>query len=105
MSIFSGTNKTAAQITYEAILEQAQKLRQGEIARCKASFDLLWSGKTIEQCQAVLDLFGTSAMDLFIYHSAWQTFLATVDPTYLPLEPPFNFTINEDGTVTLSEKE
>lgn len=104
MGLFSGISKTEVQKRYEKISESAPIILSSEVARCKMMFDALWSGLTMAQAQEVIDLFGTNAKELFLYHSAWQTFLKTVDSNYTWLTPPFNVTINEDGTVTLVEK-
>ena len=102
MSIFDGVEKSKAQQRYESIKEKAPIVLQGERNRCKSMFDELWSGMTMEEAQSVLDLFGAEALSLFQYHSAWQTFLQTVDPNYQWLNPPFNVDV-VDGRVVLSE--
>ena len=104
MSLFY-SNKTVAQTRYDKIIETSNNLYRGEIGRCKQSFDDLWSGLTMQEAQEVLDLFGVEAAKLFTIHKAWQDFIKTVDPTYEYLVPPYEVTFNEDGTVTLSEKE
>ena len=102
MGLFDGVEKSVAQQRYESIKVKAPNVKQGEISRCKAMFDELWSGLTMEQAQEVLDLFGAEAYSLFQYHSAWQTFLQTIDPSYEWLTPPFKVDI-VDGRVVLSE--
>lgn len=102
MSLFDGVEKSVSQQRYESIKEKAPNVKQGEINRCKAMFDELWQGLTMEEAQAVLDLFGAEAYQLFAYHSAWQTFLQTVDPNYVWLTPPFKVDVVE-GRVVLSE--
>ena len=104
MSLFDGVEKSIAQKRYESIKEKAPNIKNGEINRCKAMFNELWEGLTLEQSQAVLDLFGAEAYQLFQYHSAWQTFLKTVDETYEWLTPPYDVAV-VDGRVVLSEKE
>lgn len=102
MSLFDGVTKSLAQQRYESIKEKAQKVLEGEKARCLAMFGELWNGLTMEEAQAVLDLFGAEAFQLFQYHSAWQTFLKTVDPDYVWLVPPYKVDVVE-GRVVLSE--
>lgn len=102
MSLFDGVSKSVAQERYESIKEKAPNVKMGEINRCKSMFDELWNGLTMEEAQAVLDLFGADAYQLFAYHSAWQTFLQTVDPNYEWLTPPFKVDV-VDGRVVLSE--
>lgn len=102
MSLFDGVEKEIAQQRYESIKEKAPNVKQGEINRCKAMFDELWAGLTMAEAQAVLDLFGAEAFSLFQYHSAWQTFLQTVDRNYQWLTPPFKVDV-VDGLVVLSD--
>ncbi len=102
MGIFDGVEKSSAQKRYERIKENAPRLLAGEKARCTAMFNELWGGATLDEAQATLDLFGAEAFTLFQYHSAWQTFLQTVDPNYVWLTPPFKVDV-VDGRVVLSE--
>ena len=103
MSLFDGVSKSVSQARYESIKEKALNIKHGEVNRCKAMFDELWNGLTMEEAQAVLDLFGAEAFQLFQYHSAWQTFLQTVDPNYEWLNPPFDVSVVE-GRVVLTAK-
>lgn len=102
MGIFDGVEKSSAQKRYERIKENSPRLLAGEKARCTAMFNELWGGATLEEAQATLDLFGAEAFTLFQYHSAWQTFLQTIDPNYEWLTPPFKVDVVE-GRVVLSE--
>lgn len=68
--------------------------------------------------QALMDEYGTDAVALFVWHSKAQDLLK-LDPSYVALVPPYypeakedgtivlhkwtDVTVNEDGTVTLSE--
>ena len=103
MSLFDEIEKSVAQHRYESIKEKALKILEGDKARCLAMFNELWSGLTMEEAQEVLDLFGAEAFTLFQYHSAWQTFLQTVDPNYEWLTPPFKIDVVE-GRVVLTAK-
>lgn len=100
MGIFA--EKSKPQQRYESIKQNAPRLLAGEKAKCASMFNELWNGLTMEEAQAVLDLFGADAYQLFAYHSAWQTFLKTVDPDYVWLTPPFKVDMVE-GRVVLSE--
>ena len=101
-SIFTVPSEDEAVKIKRAMVEMNAKLLQGEKARCKASFDYLWA-RDFETTQAILDEFGTEAKDLFIAHGAWQDYIEKIDPTYERLVPPHIVTINEDGSVTLTE--
>lgn len=103
MGIFDGVQKSKAQQRYESIKEKSPVVLAGEKARCKAMFDELWSGLSMAEAQEVLDLFGAEAYSLFQYHSAWQTYLKAVDPSYEWLTPPYDIAVVDDRVV-LSEK-
>jgi hypothetical protein len=109
MSILNGINKSTEQKVYEDILLTTKNLVAGEKNRCLSMYNKLWgsqeSPKEMSECQAILDLFGNDAYQIFDFHGKWQTFIASIDSTYVPILPPYDYTINEDGTVTLSEKE
>lgn len=64
------------------------------------SFHLVWYASNP---QAVLDEFGSSAVELFQASVAAQEFIKQFDNTWVDLVTPYEFTINEDGTVTVGE--
>jgi len=66
----------------------------------RQSFDAVWNAP---DPQAVLDQFGTSAAQLFQASNAAQQLIKALDPSWEELVPPTEFTVNEDGTVTISE--
>jgi len=105
MSIFENNEEQESiiQKRYFSIKEKSIKILEGEKNRCKAMFDELWNGLTLEQAQELLDLFGDNAISLFQMHGAWQQFIKQISPSYEILQPPFNFDI-VDGKVVLSEK-
>ena len=63
-------------------------------------FDSIWTN-SIASPQEVMDAFGVNAISLFVLSSQLQTTLLSIDDTYVPLVPPFEFVINADGTVTI----
>lgn len=66
-----------------------------------SAFELVW---TAPEPQAVLDQFGTSASQLFQASNAAQQLIKALDPTWVELVPPYEFTVNEDGTITIGDK-
>lgn len=55
--------------------------------------------------QEVSDALGTDAYSLFLYGNAMSTLIMTVNPSETRLKVPKNaFTINQDGTVTISDQ-
>jgi len=105
MSIYDEVEKTEAQKAAEQIRENAKRLLQGEKNRCKAAFDQLWAGKTIDEVRAIIEEIGhEDAIQSMVVHSKWQEFITVADPTYVKLVPPYDYVIDENG-ITLSEKE
>lgn len=86
---------------YWLLNEKMKRLLPEQIFECKDTFDLLWSGTTLEEAQGILNKFGNNAINLFIIHSLWQDFIYKADNSYIKLTPPYNYIVNNDGTVTL----
>jgi hypothetical protein len=70
--------------------------------RHTAIFNMVWYDSKYSAKQ-IVDAFGTDASDLFVFSGDIQNLLYALDNTYVPLIPPKNYTINEDGTVTVEE--
>lgn len=69
----------------------------------KAAFDLVWNNSKFTPGQ-ILDQFGSDAAELFIVSSKVQTLLKEIYPNYEEAVPPYNYTLNQDGTVTVGSK-
>jgi hypothetical protein len=69
-----------------------------------SGFKSVWDNKKFT-AQEIFDGFGTDAKDLFILSASLQDLIKHVNPDYQPIAPPKDFTINEDGTVTVIEPE
>jgi hypothetical protein len=67
-----------------------------------AGFNFIWHNKKFS-AKEIIDGFGKDAVALFQLSSAIQQMLITVNPEYVPLIPPKQYTINADGTVTIIE--
>jgi len=111
MSIFD-IEKSDVEKRYDNIISKSGNVFKGEKNRCICAFNDLWGYNgiegepiTIEEAQEVLDKFGTDASQLFQIHALWQQFIKSVDSSWVDLVPPYDFLINEDGTVVLSVKE
>lgn len=90
---------------YKGTIQQAKHILVTEKSRCVASFNNFWTNLTTkEKTQSLMDLLGTDATNLFIFHRAWQDFIKTCDPSYEVMSPPYELTFNKDGTVTVGEK-
>lgn len=66
-------------------------------------FNLLWNNPKATP-QEILDEYGTDAAALFSFSAEIQTMATAIDPGYVRLVSPYEFTINGDGTVTVGEK-
>ncbi len=72
----------------------------------KSSFASVWSNPNLTP-QQVMDAFGTDAAQLFVLAGATVTMLNTILPGTLALAdymPPYSYTVNQDGTVTIGAK-
>lgn len=67
-----------------------------------ATFNMIWNGNLSPQ--EIMDDFGTEAFKLFRDSAALQTLFAAVIDGYVPLVPPYEFTINQAGTVTIGAR-
>lgn len=105
MSIFTPVLKTKIEVKKEAIIESSSKIIAGEKNRVKAVFDLMWNDLSRSEAQELMDSFGNEAYKIFQFHAAWQQLIKGVDDSYDPLYPPYEYTISEDGTVTISQNE
>lgn len=80
---------------------------------CKRSFEMAWYkvengvrvAKTVAEAQEWFDKYGNQAALAFAGHGKLQELIYMHDQTWQPLVPVHNYTINEDGTVTLSARE
>ena len=66
-------------------------------------FNQLWNNPKASP-QEILDEYGTDAASLFSFSSQIQTMAASIDSSYVPVVPPYEYTIKPDGTITVGEK-
>ena len=66
-------------------------------------FDTIWNNPNGFSPQEVLDEFGTDAVELFTFSLSIQTMLTQADPTYIYLNTPNLYTLNDNGTVTVGD--
>jgi hypothetical protein len=66
-------------------------------------FNMLWNNPKASP-QEILDEYGTDAAELFSFSLQIQTMAKAIDPTYVRLVSPYEYTINPDGTVTIGDK-
>ena len=65
-------------------------------------FASVWANPELTP-QEVMDAFGSDAVALFQFANAFQNVMNTLQPGVLIQAPPKAFTINQDGTVTITE--
>ena len=106
MNIFNTTKElTQAQKLKEFIssIKQSNKVALDMLKKShEINFNNIWNNPSFTP-QEIFDEFGTDAVQLFQVSSATQEFIKMCDPDYEILVPPVEFTINEDGTVTVTE--
>jgi hypothetical protein len=66
-------------------------------------FNMLWNNPKATP-QEILDQYGVDAAALFSFSSEIQTMAKAIDPGYVPLVSPYEYTINPDGTITVGDK-
>lgn len=69
----------------------------------QAGFNAIWNNPSLTPQQA-LDAFGTDASVLFLVNQEIAEILNAIVPGSWTLEIPYNYTINQDGTVTVGAK-
>ena len=105
MSIFiEGTNNNLIESLANEIRRRNTELRNTMEEQHKQIFNLIWNIAPLSEnpIQDLLDVFGADAVKLFVLSSKIQDILKDADPNYQVLEPPKDYTINDDGTVTIN---
>ena len=101
MEIFKQEIKTTEEkldLVYSDIKTQSIRALQRFGQRQRQIFDMIWNGE--EKPQDIFDKFGTDAKDLFIVSKAAEDYQKlALGESYTNLVVPYEFTINEDGTV------
>ena len=88
------------QICRDNIISQINRDFNEVTATFKNLFQMVWSNPQLNP-QQVLDAFGKDAAQLFLIASAFQNAVNTVVPGTINQVPPYQVTINNDGTVTV----
>lgn len=79
---------------------------------CKQQFELAWKkrvngkleNKTISEVQSFFDALGNKAGLAFTLHGKLQELIYLTDNSWITLIPIYNYTVNQDGTVTILEE-
>ena len=68
-------------------------------------FNLIWENPEGLTAQEIFDEYGADAKDFFIMSQGIQGLLYQAGGAYTPLAPPYEYTLNTDGTVTVHDDE
>jgi len=96
------THEEKIQARKELIKHRCSRLYSTMASKHAQIFGLIWGDLDITE-QEIFTAFGEEAGDLFEMSLGVQSLLNTVDPEYEPIQATHNYTINEDGTVTVGE--
>jgi hypothetical protein len=114
MSIFTALEKEekpvpvfdkAAEITriVENIKLSSNATSKVMLQTYKNNFTAIWKNLRITP-QEIFDAFGTDARELFIAASGIASVINAIKPNTITEPVPYEYTINEDGTVKIGEK-
>ncbi len=93
-------NKTQAEKQADQILSLI-RVMHGELKEFhEQGMHQLWEGEA--DPQDVLDALGTNGEEVFWLSRELVQFINTIEPDYVPKVPPVEFTIEEDGKVTIT---
>jgi len=88
----------------EQLVDVSTKLYQRMEKQHTYIFNQIWHNDEVS-AQEVFDEYGNDAYQLFAFSQNIQTMLAQANPSYVPLVPPYDYTINPDGTVTVNDED
>ncbi len=104
MPIITLPNQSTAQLQ-AAVAAQLRSSTSQSLLQLKnqfvTNFNLVWAHPTLSP-QEVFDSVGTDAAQLFLIAGTIQAAVNTLVPGLLPQTPPKAYTINADGTVTVT---
>jgi len=94
-------NKTQAERQADQILTLIKVLHEEIKVIHEQGMRELWEGEASPK--NVLDVLGTNAAEIFWLSGELVKFIKIIDPEYAPKSPPVAFTIEADGTVSITE--
>lgn len=97
------THEEVVKSEFNKVLNHTKQLSAILTAVHSKIFSSIWSNPNAT-AQEILNCYGTNAKDIFILSSGIQQILSKADTEYLPLTPPCEVKINEDGTVLICEE-
>jgi hypothetical protein len=94
---------TASQQASSQIFKMSNSVYEHMKRQHNYIWKLIWSNRNGASPQEVLDGMGTDASELFTFSIGIQGMLYQADNTYIPMTPPYEYVINDDGTVTVGD--
>ena len=106
MAIFDEIEKTKDELVKDEarrFIAHNKKILQDLIINYKHAFWMVWNNPDVTP-KEMMDALGTRGRDIFIASSDLQAFIKKMEPSFQDMVPSHEYTINEDGTVTIGEK-
>lgn len=85
----------------KAIINLNRSMLEHLITSHTTVFDIIWEHSIP---QDIFDSFGDQAVNMFKASALIQQTIKAIKPDYKVLIPPYRYTLNEDGTVTVGDK-
>lgn len=96
------TQQEKAALAAQQLSDQVNGSLENLKVNIQASWNLFWNNPEVS-AQEICDYYGNQAYKIFQESGFWQAAIKQRDPSYEELVPPKEFTINQDGTVTIIE--
>jgi hypothetical protein len=103
--MFITIEKTKEELAKEAVSvfsKESQDVLDNYKYNYQRLFSMIWN--TSVHPQDFFDVLGSQAVSIFQTAQEVVTHIMKLDPSYTPPSAPYEFNINEDGTVTIGEK-
>jgi len=103
--MFIQLKKTQEELAKEAVIsfsKESQDVLDNYKYNYQRLFSMIWNSSV--HPQDFFDVLGSQAVTIFQTAQEVVTHIMKLDPTYEALSAPYEFEINNDGTVTVGEK-
>ena len=103
--MFITIEKTTEELAKEAVMsfsKESQDVLDNYKYNYQRLFSLIWNSSI--HPQDFFDVLGSKAVTIFQTAQEVVTHIMKLDPTYVPPSAPYEFTIENDGTVTVGDK-
>lgn len=103
--MFIEIEKTPEELAKEAVIafsKESQSVLDNYKYNYQRLFNMIWNTKV--HPQDFFDCMGTNAVKVFQAAQETVTYIKKFDPAYTPEAAPYEYVINQDGTVTVGDK-